>query len=152
MELRRSITRKRARSSTPNRDECNLPMSTSQEKSAKLDNFPRPPLFSYCFCSSLFLIFTQSLFGSTTGMKGANPRGFSETAADEPSEESHQYVVDKDLERIVLRKFDLHVLPLLALMYLFKYETVTFYFSRTLLTSSAVQSTKAISGTPKQMA
>lgn len=30
------------------------------------------------------------------------------------------YVVDKQLEKKLLRKFDIHILPLLAIMYLFK--------------------------------
>lgn len=30
------------------------------------------------------------------------------------------YVVDKQLEKKLLRKFDFHILPLLAVMYLFK--------------------------------
>ena len=38
-----------------------------------------------------------------------------------PDPEDSIYTVDKHLERKLMRKFDLHILPLVAMMYLFKY-------------------------------
>ena len=35
--------------------------------------------------------------------------------------EIEPYIVDKELEKKVLRKFDIYILPSLAIMYLFKY-------------------------------
>ena len=35
------------------------------------------------------------------------------------------YVIDKDMEKKMLRKFDISILPTLALMYLFKYVQST---------------------------
>ncbi len=34
---------------------------------------------------------------------------------------SNDYVVDRALEKRLLWKFDIHILPMLAMMYLFKY-------------------------------
>lgn len=39
------------------------------------------------------------------------------------------FVVDKTIERKLLWKFDLHILPLLAIMYLFKSVTPLFYIT-----------------------
>lgn len=48
-------------------------------------------------------------------------QAFGESIAYHEREEG--YVVDKQLERKLLRKFDFFILPLVALMYLFKYGT-----------------------------
>jgi hypothetical protein len=54
------------------------------------------------------------------GMKPVDAAFASDAVQDEHFEELDSYVVNKDLEQILLRKFDFHILPLLALMYLFK--------------------------------
>lgn len=48
-----------------------------------------------------------------------------ETQSVAAGEASEEYVVDKALEKKLLRKFDLTILPTLALMYLFKYVGAT---------------------------
>jgi hypothetical protein len=53
-------------------------------------------------------------------MKPVNAKFTTDAVQDEEANELESYVVDRKLEQILLRKFDLHILPLLALMYLFK--------------------------------
>jgi hypothetical protein len=56
-------------------------------------------------------------------MKKSDSNVAGEAALESPVDELQSYIVDKDLEKTLLRKFDLHILPLLAVMYLFKYVT-----------------------------
>jgi len=53
-----------------------------------------------------------------------------ETVGDSASTQDNDevYVVDKHLEQKLLRKFDFFILPLVALMYFFKYDDVKILF------------------------
>ena len=66
---------------------------------------------------------TPTSFGSDeekypTKMKTDSPTIQETTSRDDAS--NQDYVVDPKLEKKVLRKFDFYIIPVLALMYLFK--------------------------------
>jgi acetyl-CoA carboxylase beta subunit len=54
------------------------------------------------------------------GTYSTNPKEMQTSESDVEQGTTDIYVVDKKLERQLLWKFDLHILPMLAIMYLFK--------------------------------
>jgi len=58
-----------------------------------------------------------------------DPKELQTSESDVEQGTANVYVVEKQLERKLLWKFDIHILPMLAIMYLFKSASIPYSFS-----------------------